>query len=650
MTKTVSVIGEGMIAAIVSKTLSDRFEVVCQSELALNVPESAELIIVVYDEERSSDYIDAGEVLGRTGIPWLRGFTCRDEGFVGPLVRPGIPGCSLCADNRRLLAGHRPEESPDLPHGGRFAPAASRGSGASIPGLRHMAHMLTAEAESVLQGSESRLQEHMYIMDLTTLASSRHFILPDPLCPECGSLPDDSSQDARIALQPRPKANRAGYRSRPLASMKTAVEPYFDSRTGLMNDKMHDLVSPFASVTINLPSFAYGNEVTAGRSHSYAESELTAMLEGLERHCGQAPSGKRTVVRESFHQIAHVALDPVHTGLYSKEQYELPDFPFQPYDPDTEIDWIWGYSFLRERPILVPETLAYYSSGFGGGFVQEGSNGCAIGGSLEEAILYGILEVAERDAFLMTWYARLPLPRLDLHSAGDLELLLMVERLRAAAGYDVHLFNMTMENGIPGIWALAKNVGTPGRMNLICAAGAHPDPVRAAKSAIHELAGMLPVLQEMFGNTREGIESMYDDPSLVRNMPDHALLYGLPQAEERLRFLLDTNRPLQKFHEALGMRAAAAHADLTDDLKDLLHRFRQLRLDVIVVDQSSPEIARNGLHCVKVLIPGMLPMTFGSHLARLTGLERVHRVPMELGYADRPLTAEQLNPYPHPFI
>jgi ribosomal protein S12 methylthiotransferase accessory factor len=77
--------------------------------------------------------------------------------------------------------------------------------------------------------------------------------------------------------------------------------------------------------------------------------------------------------------------------------------------------------------------------------------------------------------------------------------------------------------------------------------------------------------------------------------------------------------------------------------------FRRLNLEVIVVDQTTPEVKRMGLHCVKVIIPGMLPMTFGYHLTRLDGLERVLRVPMELGYARKPLTREQLNPHPHPF-
>ena len=69
-------------------------------------------------------------------------------------------------------------------------------------------------------------------------------------------------------------------------------------------------------------------------------------------------------------------------------------FPFTEFDPDRPIDWVWGYSFLQERPILVPELLAYYSlGGRSQGFVYETSNGCALGGSLEEAILYGIFEV-----------------------------------------------------------------------------------------------------------------------------------------------------------------------------------------------------------------------------------------------------------------
>jgi ribosomal protein S12 methylthiotransferase accessory factor len=642
----VVVVGEGILAEHVCGELSTQYQVIPQTNFEAGVPEVADLVLVLHDAWHPSIHQKAEEVLQSTGIPWLRGFVSFGEGVVGPLVRPGTPGCSQCADMRRVMAGRERKEMWELQqkltaHGGMSCDAW-----ASRTGLLQMAHLLGVEAQRVLQGSQAQSEERVFLINLKTLESSWHFFLPDPLCSVCGRLPDDSSVAAQISLKPSPKISTDSYRCRPMDDLnKVLVKDYLDYRTGLLNGKMHDFVSPFADVGVNLPWFG-GNEATAGRTHSYAVSELTAILEGLERYCGIAPHSKRTVIHDSYRNLADQALNPVKVGVHAKEQYARPGFPFKPFHPDRPMNWVWGYSLLQERPILVPELLAYYSMGCGDGFVYETSNGCALGGSLEEAIFYGIMEVVERDSFLMTWYAQLPLPRLDPYSANDKELRLMIDRLRAVAGYDVYLFNSTMEYGIPSVWAVAKNRKQKG-VNLICAGGAHLDPVRAVKGAVYELAGMMLTLDEKFEENQEKCMRMFHDPFLVQEMEDHSMLYSLPQAQERLQFLLDENRPLRTFDEEFKWKTR--HADLTDDLQDILQVFRRLNLDVIVVDQTAPEIIRNGLYCVKVLIPGMLPMTFGYHLTRVIGLERVLRVPVELGYAKQPLTLEQLNPHPHPF-
>lgn len=130
-------------------------------------------------------------------------------------------------------------------------------------------------------------------------------------------------------------------------------------------------------------------------------------------------------------------------------------------------------------------------------------------------------------------------------------------------------------------------------------------------------------------------------------MEDHSMLYGLKETEERLHFLLREDAPVQTFQE---MNVSQSFdMDLTSDLHQLLNRLHQSNLEIIVVDRTVPLIEKNGLHCVKVIIPGMLPMTFGHHLTRVTGLDRVYTVPMTLGYTDEPLTNERLNPHPHPF-
>lgn len=647
MSSLVLIVGEGMLAELVSDELSAHHQVIRKSNFEEGVPENTDLALFLDDGWEPSVHQRAEEVLRKTATPWLRGFVSFGEGVVGPLVRPGEAGCSQCADRRRLMGGRDRTEMWDVQQ--RLTVDGGMGSDpwASSTGLLQMAYLIGVEVQKLLQGDQAYLEGKVYLIDLKTLKSSMHSFLPNPLCPVCGQLPDDSRDLARISLQPSPKISSGSFRCRPLDEMKEViVTDYLDDRTGLLNSKMYDLVPPFADASVNLPMFA-GDEGTAGRTHSYAESVSTAILEGLERNCGVEPRGKRTVIHDSFRNLENQALNPLKVGVHAKEQYAQPGFPFKPFDPDCSINWVWGYSMLEERPILIPEHLAYYNVGCGSqSIVFENSNGCALGGSLEEAIFYGIMEVAERDSFLMTWYAKLNLPRLDPFTADDQELELMVERMRAVAGYDLYLYNSTMEHGIPSIWAMAKNRKEKG-LNLICAAGAHLDPVRAVKSAVHELAGMMLNLDEKLEANQEEYESMLQDSSLVRQMDDHGMLYGLPQAEERLSFLLDNNDPMRTFKEEFKWKSN--HTDLTDDLQDILQVFHQLNLDVIIVDQSTPETLRNNLYCVKVLIPGMLPMTFGHHFTRLTGLERVLRVPMELRFKIKPLTPEQLNPYPHPF-
>ncbi|MDM5155095.1 TOMM precursor leader peptide-binding protein [Bacillus sp. DX1.1] len=637
----VVIVGEGLLADYVYKELSSQYKVNQYTDFEKLIPKETDLVLVLHDNWNPSIHKQAETIQ----IPWLRAFVSFGEALIGPFVRPGIPGCSQCADNRRILAGNDSKEMWNIQQILAYKQEIQRDISASNNGLLQMMHHLVKEVHCIMQGDGSLLEEHMLFVNLKTLKSSYHFFLPHPLCPVCSSLPKDSAALAEISLQPNKKLHMNTFRCRSMSELSTVlVKDYLDYQTGFLNDKAYDMTPPFADVSVNLP-FPFGDEGTAGRTHSYEESELTAILEGLERYCGLEPRGKQTVIHDTFYNLADQALNPLDVGIHAKEKYMQPNFPFKLFHPDRPMNWVWGYSFLQERPILVPELLAYYSLN-SEGFVYETSNGCALGGSLEEAIFHGMLEVIERDSFLLTWYAQLPLPRLDLSSIHDEELQLMIHRVKAVAGYDLHIFNSTMEHGIPSVWVIAKNRKEHG-MNLLCASGAHLDPIRAIKSAVYELAGMMLTLDPKFEKHKEKYKKMLSDPYLVKQMDDHSMLYGLQEAEERFQFLFDDTRPLRTFNEEFKERVK--HTDLTDDLKDMLEVLHRRNLDVIVVNQTTSEIARNGLHCVKVLIPGMLPMTFGYQLTRLTGLKRVLKVPMELGYTKQPLSFDDLNPHPHPF-
>jgi ribosomal protein S12 methylthiotransferase accessory factor len=76
----------------------------------------------------------------------------------------------------------------------------------------------------------------------------------------------------------------------------------------------------------------------------------------------------------------------------------------------------------------------------------------------------------------------------------------------------------------------------------------------------------------------------------------------------------------------------------------MMSRFLDRGSDILVVDQTPADFFGD-LRCVKVLVPGMLPMTFNHRLRRCVNLSRLYTAPLELGYS----AAKNLNEMPHPF-
>ncbi|WP_031033964.1 YcaO-like family protein, partial [Streptomyces sp. NRRL WC-3725] len=114
-----------------------------------------------------------------------------------------------------------------------------------------------------------------------------------------------------------------------------------------------------------------------------------AYLEGLERYAGTHRRRGTSPVVDSYANLSGQALNPADCGFYAPETYAS-DPLVSPFDPDRAIPWVWGHSLRDDRPVLVPARLAHYSAGVDAdNFVFECSNGCATGGSLEEAILFG---------------------------------------------------------------------------------------------------------------------------------------------------------------------------------------------------------------------------------------------------------------------
>lgn len=166
MSSFVVIIGEGWLADCVAEELSSRYQVFRRIDFENGLPENSELMLVLHDYWNPIAHQKAEEAVKLTGSPWLRAFVSFGEGIIGPLVRPGKPGCLQCADLRKLLGGQERSEMRKVKRKLEAEKETPSDSWASKNGLLHLVHLIVTEADKVLAGKKGLSAGQMYFTDL----------------------------------------------------------------------------------------------------------------------------------------------------------------------------------------------------------------------------------------------------------------------------------------------------------------------------------------------------------------------------------------------------------------------------------------------------------------------------------------------------
>ena len=381
----------------------------------------------------------------------------------------------------------------------------------------------------------------------------------------------------------------------------------------------------------------YDNNGGSGLTREQARS--AAIGEGLERYCcsvfspsdlicasAEALDGEHALCRASDFALFH----PEQPG-----RYPLPG-------EQTPIAWTWGWSLLHDRPLLVPACLVYmpYFPCFRELDEQVAapavSTGLACATSIDQAILGGIYELVERDAFMVAWSNRLPVPRVDPQSHPELRRLYR-ERLQRE-GLEYVLVQTTSDIPIASfLCLLIDEHRTP---PMICVGGATSlDPVRAAGKAMAEA-----VQTREWAKFLGGRGKTFDfapDFSDIRDFEDHVALYGYGDMLHAVRFLLESDCVAADWDSRSG-------GDARTDLDTVLGMLGERGLEAIAVDLTTPDVAQCGLHVTRAMVPELQPLD-ADYLHRFLGGRRLYEAPRRMGYADAPTTIDTLNPYPHPY-
>ena len=611
-----------------------------------------ELVLVAVDHYLQPELAAVNTSALASGRPWLLVKPIGQQFWLGPLFRPGATGCWRCLAQR--LRANRAVESYLVE---REALAGSTvADQAQLPASLRAACGLTATAVAqwIVRGELPDYEGRIRTFDLLSWQAQTHVLAKLPYCSECGHANNSHATNGHvrqfrpIELQSRKKTfvrdgghrvvdpqatiDRFGHHVSPITGAVSMLERTSKSDDGTMHvylsgnnlARHHHSLGQLRGDLRNM---------SAGKGTTDVQAKASGLCEGLERYSGVF-RGDEPRRRERMSDLEG-AIDPRECLLFSQRQYAERDawnakkspynFVPVPFDPQDEIDWSPLWSLGEQEIRWLPTAFCHYDypQAPDKAFCVACSNGCAAGNTLEEAILQGFFEVIERDSVALWWYNRVRRPGVDLASFGEPYLAELTDYL-ASHRREMTVIDITADLPIP-VFACWSRRTDCDREEIVLGFGAHLDPRIALLRAVTEMNQMLSYLlftpaDKVFSNER-----ITDDETV------HWLKTATGQNQPYLLPASDTPPRI------LGDYGTSFSDDVTQDIRDCQSLLARQGLEMLVLDQTRPEI---GLPVAKVVVPRL------RHFWARFAPGRLYDVPAKLGWLPKPLTEDELNPIP----
>lgn len=625
-----------------------------------------DLIIAAQDYSNISLFETINKVSLDQKKPWLRVSFDDNIGYLGPLVVPGNTSCYNCCEFR--LIANSPHYEYYLWRYREYIPKLPFSTSEIFADL--LSAMCADEVMRYLTNYQKpHTIDNLIVLNIHQMALSKHKVIPYPNCLCCSSYPAEKQARQKLFLKknvgtggvPQTKTstafdstlseNQLLQKLRKLQDEKTGIvlrsEKLFDNN--ILGIKFHHFYYTTCSRPLRIALNKQNNSTStttnflssnnliepspSGSGLTPAEAEVSALMESVERYSSMLADQSR-LSWSRYNDVKHRAINPVELVLYPDEQYDRQNFRCSRFSPHYKIPWVQGWDLFSGRPVLVPADFVYYPPFRQDPLVLESSNGAAAHTDLVQAILNGLFEVIERDAFLIMWLNRLPMPILDIKDLpfGFNESLKLINEF----GMEVKLVDLTNDSNIPVVGAVCYNRTADKYPGLVVGTGAHIEPEIAIKKALFEMEfGLINALEDP--EKRKIIP-----PDKISASYEHPFVYLNPKMRKHWDFMISSQQK-SVFPRLVRKLSKNNYLGLLMQIVRLLHSMNHRP---IYVDITPPDISSLGLCSVKVFVTGFQPLYFRDN-ARLS-LERLLTVPRYLGYSRRIEMASELNHAPHP--
>lgn len=223
--------------------------------------------------------------------------------------------------------------------------------------------------------------------------------------------------------------------------------------------------------------------IYGGKGITKDHARASAMMEGFERYSAE---------RQDSDEVTIAGLDEISDlGEYiNPESLNLPkDFKKQSLD-SMKLEWSPVKDIISDKEYYIPTNAIYHPYIHGNdceSLFKSNTNGLASGNILEEAILHGIFEVIERDAWSIFELTHKNYAQIDLDSIESDIVNDTIDRFESN-GIKIKLMDFTADINVPTIAASADDTVTRDAGLLTLGMGTHLDPEVAILRALTEVA------------------------------------------------------------------------------------------------------------------------------------------------------------------
>ena len=319
-----------------------------------------------------------------------------------------------------------------------------------------------------------------------------------------------------------------------------------------------------------------GVSVYAGKGVGVSQAKASAIMEGFERYSAERQNSDNVIVA-NINQLNQDFIKPETLNL-SKEIKNHTNF---------EIEWSGAFDLIDNKEYLIPTNAIYHP------YIPENNclalfkgntNGLASGNVLEEAVLHGIFEVIERDAWSIYELTHKNSKQIDLNTINS-DLINSILEKFSENDITIKLMDLTADIKVPTILASADDTLLEDAGLLSIGIGTHLDPEIAVLRALTEVA-------QSRATQIQGAREDTVRADLVRKV-------GYEKTKKKYKHYFNEQNNKINFEEIENKSTGS----LKDDIELVIEELKRNGIEhVLYKDLTRPEI---GVSVVRVVIPTM---------------------------------------------